>query len=429
VEALQLLQPQPLAQLLFLGQDQLHAEGESASMRAGMAYAQSWAFVHYLIFGLRAGPKDALMAYVSRLRTETHPDEAFRQAFGGTYAEVDRKLREYIRGGRYYVAKQPVASLPALKAEPASVVEIEDALARLRMVGGRHEEAKINVERAVAAAPEDPRVYELQGELAQELGDAAAAQAAYRTAVEKGSRDFRPYFELASAEHQAASESGGNGVELAPETARRIANRYEQAINLHPRFRPAYQGLASVVNLVPAGNPEDEGFLEQGLKLFPHDGLIRLGVAVVAKRAGNDEKAREHLARVLNAAGQPSHVVGYARALETEWMQRDVFGRVDALASQRKFAEALAIVDQRLGEGVDFSTRQRLKIMRDNLQTSHLLEQGNAAIAEQRWDDAQEKFQAVLESNASPILKGQVRRYLEQMEKRGIGKKRTSAQE
>lgn len=48
-----------------------------------------------------------------------------------------------------------------------------------------------------------------------------------------------------------------------------------------------------------------------------------------------------------------------------------------------------------------------------------LLEEARAAMDERRFDEAREKLNAVLESNASPILKAQVRRQLEQLERRG----------
>jgi hypothetical protein len=425
VEALQLLRPiMPLEQLLFLAQDNLHGDSDDASLRTGLAYAQSWAFVHYLIFGQRKVPKGALIEYVKRLRTH-HPDQAFRDAFGGTYAEIDRQLTEYLRGGRYFVAHQSILELPAAKAVPATVAEVEDALARLRMAGNRHGEAKANVERVLAASPDDPRSYELQGELAQELGDAEAARAAFRQAAAKGSQDFRTYYEIAYADHAAAGSDDGTRQTLTPERAREVANNYERAINLNPRHRASYQNLAGIIGLLPPGNADDAKFLGVGWRIFPDDGMIRLGIAVVAKREGNHEQARAMLAKVVDeGAAHPSSVLEYARRLETEWMQRDVFAQLDQLVKDRKFGEAVAMVDARIAEGVDFHTRQRLQQSRDSLYGSHLLEQANAAMSERRWDEAREKFNAVLESNASPILKSQVRRYVEQLDKRGVGKKK-----
>lgn len=423
VQALRLLPQMPMEQLLFLSQDSLHGSGDEAELRTGIAYAQSWAFVHYLIFGQREVPKGALVEYVKRLRT-MHPDEAFRSALGGTYAEVGKKLGEYLHTGKYYVAKQPLRAVAELKAEPASAVEVEDALARLRMAGGRHKEARENVERAIAAAPENPRGYELQGELALELDDATAAQAAFRKAVEKGSTDFRPYFELARAEHAAAGEDDGSVSGLTPEKARGIANRYERAINLNPRHLPAYQGLAGLVELVPAGNVEDGRFLELGLRLFPGDGMIRLGLATLAKREGNAERARELLKSVLDGTTpQPPHVTAYARRIDASWMQRDVFGRIEELANAKKFKEAVAVIDEQVAAGVDIVTRQRLQKAREDMQAAVWVEEAREAMGERRWDDAREKFNAVLESNASPFLKGQVRRQIEQMERRMPKKK------
>ncbi len=403
MEALQSLRPIPLEQLLFLAHDNLHGADDASSLGTGLAYAQSWAFVHYLIFGQRDVPAGSLMDYVQRLRTAVHPDEAFRLAFGGTYAEIDQKLKAYLHGGRYYVARQPVVPLSPLKAEPADGVDVESALGRLRMAGRHNNEARGHINRAIAAAPDDPRGYELQGELAEETGDPVAAQIAYRAAIQKGSRDFRPYYGLAFAEHAAASEADGSLCNLSPETARAIANGYERAINLNPRLLPAFQGLAGLIELLVPENPQDVLFLELGLKLYPHDGMVRLGVAAAAKRDGQDARASDLLNGVLNGStAHPPQVMGYARQLEAAWLQRDVFGQVDALANENKYREALTLVDERLAVGVDFSTRQRLQELRAGLQGAQLAQQGQTAWAEQRWDDARASFNAVLQSNASP---------------------------
>lgn len=417
VLALRTTKTLPLEQVLFLARDDLHGAGDGDEVRTALAYAQSWAFVHYLTFGQRDVPKGALIEYVKRLRT-SHPDEAFRQAFGGTYAEVDRKLRDYLVVGRYFVAKQPLAALPAPMAQPASLVEVEDALARLRLAAGRHAEARTGVERALAAAPDNPRVYELQGELEQESGNAGAALAAFGKAIDKGSTDFRPYFELAAAEHSRAGESDGSVRNLTPQRARLIANGYERAINLNPRFRPSYEGLAGLLELVPPGNTEDIKFLELGLRLYPDDGMIRLGLASLAKREGNTERARALLNEVLGSDKHPAHVLGYARRLDASWTQRDVFERVDDLAKDKKYTEAIAVVDEHIKTTTDFALRQHLQSRREHLHVSDLLDQARTAMQERRYDDARAKYNAVLETNASPILKDQVRRSLNALNKR-----------
>lgn len=424
VDMLRLTGRMPLERLLFLGHDHLHGDGAVAALRTDLAYAQSWAFVHYLIFGRRDVPKGALMDYVARLRQAVHPDEAFRQAFGGSYAEVDRKLGEYLQSGRYYVARQPVVARPALSAEPAGGLEVEDALARLRMAGRRHDEARAGVERALAVAPDDPRLLSLRGEIAQEREDNEAALAAYREAVAKGAREFKPYFEIAAADHAAAMGQESTGGSLSAEAARAIANTYERAINLNPRYRPAYQGLAGVVHRLPPDNAEDRRFLEYGVRLFPDDGMIRLGLAILYRRSGEDQGARALLGSVLaNAAQQPPPVVGRARLLESEWEQSDLQARIDRLVKEKKFAEAIAAVDAGIAES-NLLTRPRLISLRGSLLTTQLQDELRAAFEERRWADARARCEAVIESDAVFSMKSVARHYLGQLDKRGLGRKK-----
>lgn len=417
VLALRTLEPLPLEQLLFLPREYLHGEGDASSLATGMAYAQSWAFTHYLIFGQRDVPRSALMDYVKGLRAaDQHPDEAFKKAFGGTYAQVHKKLVTYLHNGQYYVQTQPLLALPALKAESASVLEVEEALARLRMAGGRHAEAKENIARAIATAPDNPRVYELQGEHAQEMGDGAAALAAYRTAIQKGSTDFKPYYEVASEAH---GEEG-----MSPEKARGIANAYERAINLNPRFRESYVGLGGIVGVTPPGNTEDVKFLELGLRLYPEEGMIKLGIATIAKREGNTERAQTLLREVLESPGQKGQVLDYARRLEGDWTGRDINEQVDALAKDKKYAEAIALIDKQFEQGVDIQTGSKLRHIRAQLVISDGMDRARAAFEERRYDDAKAILRAVLDSNLPPLMTISVSRYLADLEKRPAPKKK-----
>lgn len=422
VLALRALEPMPLEQLLFLPREYLHGEGDASELVTGIAYAQSWAFVHYLIFGQRDVPKSALMDYVKGLRAaEHHPDEAFKRAFGGTYAEIHKKLRTYLHNGQYFMQSQPLLALPAFKAEPASGLEVEEALARLRMAGGRHAEAKDGIARAIAMAPDNPRVYELQGEHAQEMNDEAAALAAYRTAIQKGSTDFKPYYEVASRAH----EEGG----ITPEKARGIANGYEKAINLNPRFRHSYSGLGAIVGVTPAGNTEDVKFLELGQRLYPEDGMIKLGIATIAKREGNTERAQTLLKEVLASTGQEPQVVEYARRLDGEWTGKDINEQVDALAKDKKYAEAIALIDKQFEQGVDLQTGSKLKHFRAQMVIAEAMDKARTAVDERRYDDAKAILRAVLEKNLPPLMTGSVSRYLADLERRPVPKKKATTRE
>ncbi|ACB76143.1 DUF1570 domain-containing protein [Opitutus terrae] len=417
------LPPMPLEKLLFISEGSLFTGGEEGAVRTGMAYAQSWAFVHYLMFGQNDAPRGAMMAYVRALRTATHPDEAFRQAFGQDYATMDEKLRRYLRGGRYYVAERPPATLAELRAEPASVADVEDALARLCLGGRRMGEALAHANHVLAAAGDSAVPFELLGQVHLERGNRPMAQAAFEQAVARKSLDFRPYYEIARARHAGSAQPDGSLGDVSPVEARKIANGYERAINLNARYRPAYEGLAGVVELTPAGNPQDLAFLQQGVLLFPDNGMIRLGLAVVEKRDGDATKAAMLLNEVLESEKpQPVHVRNYAHRLETAWLERDVFGQTDALVKEKKFAEALALLDQRAAENNTLRFLRRVRVTRQNIQNTQRLEVVREAWEGRQWTEVRRLINEILESDASPVLKAQMRRRLDDLDRRGLGK-------
>jgi tetratricopeptide (TPR) repeat protein len=71
--------------------------------RRGVFYAQSWAFVHYLNFGLdKPGRGQAqLNRYFRRLAAGRSHEDAVRQAFGVGPRSLDRKLQRYVRSERF----------------------------------------------------------------------------------------------------------------------------------------------------------------------------------------------------------------------------------------------------------------------------------------------------------------------------------------
>jgi hypothetical protein len=74
----------PLERLMFLDKAMMFRGGGPP---VGMLYAQSWAFAHYLLFGQHSLPKDALDTDLKLYHSAIHPDEAFKRAFGTTYAD------------------------------------------------------------------------------------------------------------------------------------------------------------------------------------------------------------------------------------------------------------------------------------------------------------------------------------------------------
>ncbi len=82
----------PLRDLITIDQrSPVYNEGE----RRGVLYAESWALVHYLMYGNKARTPQ-LSAFLAAIKSGAPAEVSFRTAFGDVEA-LDRELREYIR--------------------------------------------------------------------------------------------------------------------------------------------------------------------------------------------------------------------------------------------------------------------------------------------------------------------------------------------
>jgi Tfp pilus assembly protein PilF len=285
-------------------------------MRTGMVYAQSWAFVHMLIFGQHDIPRTAIPRYVEAVSNGMPPAEAFRRFFGRTYAEMDLQLRAYLGDGAYHFERMPLAGGEKLSVQRATVLEVENALGRLAIVGQRTAQAMTHAGAAMAAAPDDPRGHELLALALKSSGDEAGASVEFETAVALGSKEFLPNFEVALAAHRALREAKRPPT---PGEARRIATEYLQAISLYARHLASFENLARLVGLAEPLGEGDRKALETGRRLFPESAVIELGLAQLSLREGDAAGARAILERLLAARPEMSREdVEFARRLLAE---------------------------------------------------------------------------------------------------------------
>jgi hypothetical protein len=97
-------------------------------------YAQSWLFTHYLFS--TPGGMDRFRAYVRELRMGMTPSVAFRRGFGMRPAEMQTRLREYLRGDPPALALTRPAAVQSqgvtMSRMPASADEVLPIMTRVR---------------------------------------------------------------------------------------------------------------------------------------------------------------------------------------------------------------------------------------------------------------------------------------------------------
>lgn len=427
VQVLNAIGLMPVENLVFMPRAALFTGDFEGEVRTGITYAQSWAIVHYLVFGQRDLPGTVLTDYARLSQTAMHPDEVFQKAFGVPYAEMDKRLERYVKSGRYYVGKMDLPELPPPDVAPAKTADVEFALAQLALAAGRRPSALAHAQAGVTADSDQPRGYELLGRVHLENENLYAAVEALAAAVERGSRDHTTHYDLAMTRQRLVADGKRAMSDLAEDELRRIASGFEGALAINDRHLPSYQGMARLADLLPAKDKEWLRQLAGAQRMYPKDGWIKLGLAVIAKRIGREADARELVKYVLDPANTFSaDERRLAQTLDGRWNAGDLRTRIDTLREEKNYAEALKLVEQELAETADVGRRRQLAQMRRSLQASLSLEEAKDAMSRRDWAEARLKLTEIIESDASPLIKKQAERRLEEVKRREGGSAKKS---
>lgn len=392
-------QPISVEELLHTGQTSAAYNEEK---RMGMFYAQSWFFVHYLLFGKRDGTRTALDDFLDAFEKAETIEDAFKIGFGMSYQEMDSRLQSYLVGGRYSFGFGKTDATKKLEGEfvPASEAIVEMALAKLAYGGGFKEQALKRAENAVRLAPENSACWDtlacLQVTETQEVNGIEAA----KKAVALGSTDGWSYLIVALAKARAAMALGG----VPAKDAREIANELEKGLTLRPNLKMAYRFLAFDLGEVENYTNEDMVFLRQGLKLYPDEALLFVGMAHIAKKSGAKQMAQKLLERALKDRGklEPKDWV-YVQELKQRWIFEAIGEKVVQLADEKKYLEALDVLDGYLSDtSITGKLRAELLKRRDSLVMYAKMQKAREAAKAGRRGEERKLLEEVEASTMSP---------------------------
>jgi len=204
------------------------------------------------------------------------------------------------------------------------------------------------VREALAAAPGQPDLYQLQAVICSQLGDTDAALEACQLALQVDAGLVQVWFELARLEERRENWSAANAA-------------YSRALDLLPTYTPAALGLADLTRRTESPKAAVAQLVEL-LTADPYefDALLLLGRALLDD--GRPRQALEAFDRIIRFL--PDH--GEA-----------LFYRGVALARERQFSDAVNAWDQvvQLAPGAEIATaaRSRARSARD---LQHILATG-----------------------------------------------------
>lgn len=308
-------------------------------LRQGSFYAQSWALVHYLMIG---EPKRTpqLAKFLDLLVAGKETESAFKEAFAGDYATLQKELQVYVRrntmpGLSYSLEELQVTAPP--KPEPMSYSETLYQLGDLLLHTSTRNfaDAEELLQAAVAADARNAAALADLAYLDEMEGRDKQAAEKFAAAMAIGSDNYLPYL-LAGENAMRRARNRGSSVSSGDLHAAR--QLFARAVQLNPQMPRTYAGLGSTYlldeNVVPG-----IAALEHSWKLAPSQMDVAYNLAMLYAKHGDRAKALSIVDKVLVKSPDPD-----APQQAREMILQTDLERASKLARSGRHAEALALV-------------------------------------------------------------------------------------
>jgi tetratricopeptide (TPR) repeat protein len=164
--------------------------------------AQSWAFVHYLMFGQEGRLRRQLDQLLAMINQGTDPAVALKEVLGPVEA-LEGPLNSYVNTVLFPYANAPLdvsVKREAFNVRPLSASEAAATRAAFHVAMRRPLEARALISAARKADPSAAVSYVAEGLLLDGEGNNDEARKAYASAVERDSTNPHAYIRLASLE-------------------------------------------------------------------------------------------------------------------------------------------------------------------------------------------------------------------------------------
>ncbi|HEX8617645.1 MAG TPA: tetratricopeptide repeat protein [Thermoanaerobaculia bacterium] len=312
--------------------------------RSGVFYAQSWALVHYLMTD--TGRRAKLGQFLTLLAAGRKLDDAFTAAFSMQFADLEKALRDYVRGVSFKYTSYAVGEI-AINEPPQPVALPHDVVLQqlghlLAYTGPANAPlAERFLKEAVAANPRNGAAYADLGRVYDSIGRRAEADAAYAQVLPAGGRDAERF--VIAARGLASRQSNKD---LA-----RARTLFARATELDPQSAMAWSGLGATYIGNQPNRAEGIAALEKSLALAPGNEEATFYLAQLYANEGRHDEART-LARPLAARTKDASIKSFLTMMLTELDRIDGANRITTAvneaiskANARRYEEALAILD------------------------------------------------------------------------------------
>jgi tetratricopeptide (TPR) repeat protein len=214
-------------------------------------YAQSWALMHYLLLNSEQRASQ-LARFIDLISTKVPAEQAFSQSFNTSFEVMESELREYIRQDHYRMMQRTFERKldPAKEMQSRSISEAE-ATAYLGdlLLHSERAETEAYLLKALSLDPNLAMAHASLGMLRFRQGRPEEARVSLERAVAANSQNYLIHYYYAYVLGRPPKDDGRPNYGYPPEVAALIRSELKKAIALRPDYPESYNLLA-FINLV-----------------------------------------------------------------------------------------------------------------------------------------------------------------------------------
>jgi len=263
-----------------------------------MFYAESWALVHYLLFGPGMGTGEKLNQYYTLLQQRTDETQAFKQIFGD-FSQMDKQLDQYARRFTYTAAlfKTNDQQMPARNytMRTLTAAESDAELGLFYFYQHNNELAKAKLDAALQADPKLGLAHEGEGFLDFKDGKDEDASKEFTQAYDLDPKLYLSLFFKIMMAGYTDVQADGTGSYTA----------LLRIVESRPQFAPAFIELARI--------QLRKGNLENALRMATKASLLEPSRASYFLMTG----------RILTRMGRGAEAVPIAKFVAERWAGPD----------------------------------------------------------------------------------------------------------
>ena len=260
-------------------------------------YAESWALVHYLLMGDQGKYGKLATPFMTALANGEPFGQACERVLGVTEEGLQKALLAYVRQMRFYQMQIQLAQRVGLPDQvaptPIPPAVVHATLGDLLFHMNRLDVARVELEKALAADPDNGAAHASMGMLLARDDKFAEARPHFEQAVESPDATYLSnyYYAVVLADARRAEPTSNESAEY---TAK-IEAALRRAIALNPTFVEPYGMLAWYRGEHPDGVDEGLKLIGTALNMAPGREDFALNYAVLLWRKGNYDYARRVL--------------------------------------------------------------------------------------------------------------------------------------